>query len=58
MPIASFASGFALIGWAKPVPVNRSNLKNEFRDDAIVSFAGPLSNFLLAIVFYIFFLVG
>lgn len=57
MPIASFASGFALIGWAKPVPVDRRNLKNEFRDDAIVSFAGPFSNFLLAVVFYICFLI-
>ncbi len=57
MPIASFASGFALIGWAKPVPVDRRKLKNEFRDDAIVSFAGPFSNFLLAVVFYICFLV-
>ena len=56
MPLASFASGFALIGWAKPVPVDRRNLKNEFRDDAIVSFAGPFSNFLLAIIFYICFL--
>lgn len=57
MPLASFASGFALIGWAKPVPVDRRNLKNEFRDDAIVSFAGPFSNFLLAVVFYICFLI-
>jgi Zn-dependent protease len=56
MPLASFASGFALIGWAKPVPVNRNNLRNEFRDDAVVSFAGPFSNFLLAIIFYIIFL--
>ena len=56
MPLASFASGFALIGWAKPVPVNRNNLRNEFRDDAVVSFAGPFSNFLLAILFFVVFL--
>jgi Zn-dependent protease len=56
MPLASFASGFALIGWAKPVPVNRKNFRNEFRDDAIVSFAGPFSNFILAILFFIVFL--
>jgi Zn-dependent protease len=55
MPLASFASGFALIGWAKPVPVNRSSFKNPLTDDAIVSFAGPLSNFLLAIFFFILF---
>jgi Zn-dependent protease len=57
MPLASFASGFALIGWAKPVPVDRRNFKNGFRDDAIVSFAGPLSNFILAIIFFIGFLI-
>jgi Zn-dependent protease len=57
MPLASFASGFALIGWAKPVPVNRNKFKNRFRDDAIVSFAGPLSNFFLAIIFFMGFLL-
>lgn len=56
MPLASFASGFALIGWAKPVPVDRSNFKNQSRDDALVSFAGPLSNFILAILFFACFL--
>ena len=57
MPLASFASGFALIGWAKPVPVDRSNFKNGLKDDAFVSFAGPLSNFVLAILFFIGFLI-
>jgi Zn-dependent protease len=56
MPIMSFASGFALIGWAKPVPVNRANLKNGLRDDAVVSFAGPLSNLVLAVIFFFCFL--
>ncbi len=55
LPIASFVSGFALIGWAKPVPINRNNFKNQLRDDALVSFAGPLSNFLLAVLFFVFF---
>ncbi len=57
MPLASFASGFALIGWAKPVPVSRSKFKNPLRDDAIVSFAGPFSNFVLAILSFICFLI-
>jgi Zn-dependent protease len=56
MPLASFASGFALIGWAKPVPIDRRKFKNQLRDDAVVSFAGPFSNFLLAIIFFIFFI--
>ena len=55
MPLASFASGFALIGWAKLVPIDRRKFKSPLRDDAVVSFAGPASNFLLAIVFFIFF---
>ncbi|MBK8945496.1 MAG: site-2 protease family protein [Ignavibacteriae bacterium] len=55
MPILAFTSGFMLIGWAKPVPVNRSKLRNQFRDDAIVSFAGPLSNLVLAILVYLVF---
>jgi Zn-dependent protease len=56
MPLASFASGFALIGWAKPVPIDRRKFKNHLRDDAVVSFAGPFSNFLLAVIFFSFFL--
>jgi Zn-dependent protease len=51
VPLMSFFSGFALIGWAKPVPVDRRNFKNPFKDDAFVSFAGPFSNLVLAIVF-------
>lgn len=58
MPIISFASGFALIGWAKPVPVNRNNFRNLYRDDAIVSAAGPFSNFVLAIVFFAAFFIA
>lgn len=53
MPFASFASGFLLIGWAKPVPINRNNFSNPLKDDAIVSFAGPLSNLILALLFSI-----
>jgi len=58
MPLASLTSGFALIGWAKPVPVNRANFKNAFKDDAIVSFAGPFSNFILSLVFFILFILS
>lgn len=57
MPIASFASGVALIGWAKPVPVDRRNFKSLYKDDAYVSFAGPFANIILAIIFYIVFFV-
>lgn len=53
MPLASFATGFALIGWARPVPVDRRNFKNPLMDDAAVSFAGPLSNFIFAVILFI-----
>lgn len=36
------------IGWAKPTPVNPSNLRGGRQADAIVSFAGPASNLVLA----------
>ncbi|MGZ9584997.1 site-2 protease family protein [Paenibacillus marinisediminis] len=35
-------------GWAKPVPVNRSNFKNERWMSIVVSAAGPLSNLVMA----------
>lgn len=55
MPLASFATGLALIGWAKPVPVDRRNFKNVYKDDALVSFAGPFANLILALIFYLIF---
>lgn len=57
MPILAFTSGFMLIGWAKPVPVNRNNFNNLRRDDAIVSFAGPLSNFGFAAFSYLIYVL-
>lgn len=38
------------IGWAKPVPVNYSNLRNPKRDVMIVAFAGPLMNLVSAVI--------
>lgn len=37
-----------LVGWAKPVPVDWSRLRNWRRDMAFVAAAGPLANFALA----------
>jgi Zn-dependent protease len=42
---------FVHFGWGKPVPVNPSNFNKPVRDSAIVSLAGPLSNFVLAFAF-------
>lgn len=38
----------ARVGWAKPVPVDMRNFKNQKRDMAITALAGPVSNFVLA----------
>ncbi len=46
---------FAHFGWGKPVPVNPNNFKNPRRDNMIVSFAGPASNFVSALLFGIIF---
>jgi Zn-dependent protease len=45
----------AHIGWAKPVPINPYNFKNFKRDTAITAAAGPVSNFIVAILLSIFF---
>lgn len=37
-------------GWAKPVPVNLMNVRNYRVADFWISFAGPISNFAIAIV--------
>ena len=36
-------------GWGRPVQFDPFNLKNPRRDAAIISFAGPLSNIILAV---------
>lgn len=45
--IMMYTVGF---GWAKPVPVNFSNLKNRRSGIILVALAGPLSNILLAFI--------
>lgn len=43
-------AGF-LFGWAKPVPYNPYNLRNQRWGEAMVAAAGPLTNLLLALIF-------
>lgn len=38
----------ALIGWAKPTPVDPRNFKNPVLDDILTSVVGPISNFVVA----------
>ncbi|HET8578360.1 MAG TPA: site-2 protease family protein [Methylomirabilota bacterium] len=47
-PLGALAFVLAGFGWAKPVPVNASNLRHPVRDMAWVAAAGPLSNFVVA----------
>lgn len=60
-PIGTFMLLFAGFGWGKPVEVNPRNYNRTIpmaRADAIVSIAGPLMNFILAILFtIIYFLI-
>lgn len=48
-PLGTLSLLLVGFGWGKAVPVNYYNLKNPKRDAAIISFAGPGSNFALAL---------
>jgi Zn-dependent protease len=50
LPLVAMYSGLPILGWAKPVPVNISRLRHHRRDFMIVAAAGPISNFLQAVV--------
>jgi len=47
-----FANGF--IGWAKPVPINPYNFKNQKWGLFLVSLAGPASNLFIALILGLF----
>ncbi|HXH29494.1 MAG TPA: site-2 protease family protein [Bacteriovoracaceae bacterium] len=46
-PLLAAVTNFAMIGWAKPVPIEVRNFKNYRSGLFWVSFAGPLSNLIL-----------
>ena len=50
LPLLAALSGLPIIGWAKPVPVNISRLRNHRRDFMIVAAAGPVSNLAQATI--------
>lgn len=50
-PVGTLMLLFAGFGWGKPVPFNPINLKNPKRDSALIAFAGPMSNFIMALGF-------
>lgn len=50
LPLLTAWSGF-FFGYAKPVPYNPHNLKNKKWGEAMVAFAGPLANIIIALIF-------
>ena len=54
LPMMSYFLGRFIIGWAKPVPYNPYNLRNQRWGEAMVAFAGPAVNILIAIILGIF----
>ena len=46
--LGALTGGGLLFGWAKPTPVNPMNLRHGRRGHALVAFAGPASNLVIA----------
>lgn len=58
-PLGTLAILIIKFGWAKPVPVNINRLKRGRKSLYVVALAGPLSNFIIALVFSVlFYLIG
>lgn len=51
--VMGFTTGF-IFGWAKPVPIDIRNLNNPKKDMMWVALAGPMSNFIMAILWSVF----
>lgn len=52
-PLVSSFTGIPLFGWAKPVPVNPLAWREKNKANFWTSAAGPLSNFTLALIFFL-----
>lgn len=53
VPVLLYILGAPVFGGAKPVPVNYYNLKWREWGMALVAIAGPFTNFLLALIFFL-----
>ena len=49
-PIIGFITGFPLLGFAVPTPVDPSRWRDKVKAEIAVSAAGPISNFILATI--------
>ena len=58
LPIMSYFLGGFILGWAKPVPYNPYNLRNQRWGEAMVAFAGPAVNIFIALVLGSFIRLG
>src|SRR5215831_1213642 len=52
-PLGAISLVLAGFGWAKPVPVDARNFSHPVRDMFWVAIAGPIANFLVAVVLYL-----
>ena len=52
--ILVFMNAGFVIGWARPVPYNPSNLRNEKKGTILVAIAGIIANILIAVIFGLF----
>lgn len=52
LPVVLAISGAPVFGGAKPVPFNPNNVRHEEWGVALVALAGPITNLLLAFVFF------
>lgn len=50
LPAMLILVGFPPFGYAKPTPVDNRNFRNPVRDDILTAVAGPVSNFLTALL--------
>ena len=50
LPLFTMLVGGIFFGWAKPVPVNFSALRNPKRDSIFVAAAGPFANFVMLVL--------
>ncbi len=58
VPMITYLLGGFIIGWAKPVPYNPYNLRDQKRGPAIVGIAGPLANITIALFFGLLIRIG
>src|SRR3989344_8602871 len=58
VPVSLALLGGPIFGWAKPVPYNPYNLRDQKWGDAKVALAGPLTNLSIAVLFAVILRLG